>query len=100
MLSPALNNLFEAFCRVSLSVERIEHSKMKNRLLNFTILIEKNEDGMYVGSVPALRGCNTQGKTLDELSKNIKEAIALCLEACKEIPKEEFVGVQQVQVRI
>jgi len=73
---------------------------MKSKLLNVTILIERDESGMYVGSVPALRGCNTQGKTLDELLKNIKEAIVLCLEACKEIPKQEFVGVQQVQIRV
>jgi len=52
---------------------------MKSKLLNFTVLIEKDEDGMFVGSVPSLKGCNTQGKTIDELLKNVKEAILLCL---------------------
>jgi predicted RNase H-like HicB family nuclease len=52
---------------------------MKKRLKNFTVIIEK-EDNYYVGSVPALKGCHTQGKTIDELLKNIKEAIELCLE--------------------
>ena len=73
---------------------------MKKQIHNFTIVIEKDEDGCYVGSVPALRGCHTQGRTIDELLKNIKEAIELCLQGEKEIPKEEFVGVQQVQVEV
>ena len=71
---------------------------MKKKVYNFTVIIEKDEDGFYVGSVPALRGCHTQGKTIDELLENIKEAIELCLEVEKEAPKEEFVGIQQVKV--
>lgn len=71
---------------------------MKRKIHNFTVLIEKDEDGFYVGSVPSLKGCHTQGKTIDELLKNIKEAIELCLEVEKEVPKENFVGIQQVQV--
>ena len=72
---------------------------MKKRLKNFTVIIEK-EDNYYVGSVPALKGCHTQGKTIDELLKNIKEAIELCLEVEKKVPEEHFVGIQQVQVKV
>ena len=61
-------------------------------------MIEKDEDGILVGSVPSLRGCHTQGKTMDDLLKNVKEAIELCLEVEKHLPEEQFVGVQQVQV--
>lgn len=68
-------------------------------MYNFTVVIEKDEDGTYVGSVPSLKGCHTQGRTIDELIKNVKEAIELCLEVEGEIPKEQFVGVQQVQVK-
>ena len=46
----------------------------------FHVLIEQDEDGGFVGSVPELQGCLSQGDTLDELMKNIKEAIELCLE--------------------
>ena len=67
---------------------------------NFTVLIEKDEDGIFVGSVPSLRGCHTQGETIEELLYNIKEAIELCLEVEKEIPIEEFVGVQQIPIEI
>ena len=50
---------------------------MKRR--EFTVVIEEGEDGYLVATVPKLKGCHTQGETLDELIKNIKEAIQLCL---------------------
>lgn len=46
----------------------------------FSVIIEKDEDGCYIASVPALRGCHTQAQSLDELMKRIKEATELCLE--------------------
>jgi len=46
----------------------------------FNVIIEKDEDGYYMASVPTLRGCHTQAKSLDELMERIKEAIELCLE--------------------
>jgi predicted RNase H-like HicB family nuclease len=45
----------------------------------FTVAIERDEDGYYVATVPALRGCHTQAKTLDTLMKRVREAIELCL---------------------
>jgi len=51
---------------------------------SFTILFEKDEDGIYVASVPALSGCHTQAKSLEELYPRICEAIELCLELQKE----------------
>lgn len=72
---------------------------MEKKIYNFTVLIEKDEDGMLIGSVPALKGCHTQGKTMDELLKNVKEAIELCLEVEKHIPEEHFIGIQQIQIK-
>ena len=46
----------------------------------YTIVIEKDEDGYYVGSVPALPGCHTQGTSMDQLLERMQEAIALWLE--------------------
>ncbi|AXA37222.1 MAG: type II toxin-antitoxin system HicB family antitoxin [Candidatus Sumerlaea chitinivorans] len=63
----------------------------------FSVVIEKDEDGYYVASVPALRGCHTQAISLDTLLKRIKEAIELCLEV-EEPVANEFIGVQRVAV--
>jgi len=73
---------------------------MQKKIHNFTVIIEKDEDGYYVGSVPVLKGCHTQGKTMDELLANIKEAIELCLEVEKDIPTDHFIGIQHVQVTV
>lgn len=63
----------------------------------FNVVIEKDEDGYFVASVPSLRGCHTQAKSLDILMKRIQEAIELCLEV--ESPAHtEFIGVQRVAV--
>lgn len=63
----------------------------------FFVMIERDEDGLYVGEVPQLRACYSQGKTIDELMANIKEVIALCLEEQQELISE-FIGVQKVLV--
>ncbi len=69
----------------------------------FHVIIEQDEDGYYFGKVPELEGCHTQGRTLDELMKNIKEAIELCLEVktkdkIKIEAESKFIGVQQIEV--
>jgi predicted RNase H-like HicB family nuclease len=63
----------------------------------YNVVIEKDADGFYVATVPSLRGCHTQAKSLDTLMKRIKEAILLCLEVEDEC-SSEFVGVQRVAV--
>ncbi len=63
----------------------------------FNVVIEKDPDGYFVASVPALRGCHTQAKSLDDLMVRIREAIELCLEVEKPVANE-FVGVQRVAI--
>ena len=41
----------------------------------FTVVIEKDEDGYFVGTVPQLQGCHTQAKSLDKLMQRMKEAV-------------------------
>jgi predicted RNase H-like HicB family nuclease len=66
---------------------------------NFTVLIERDEDGMYVAEVPDLKGCYTEGATLEEVLANIKEVINLCLQTQKKGVKPlELIGVQRVEV--
>lgn len=65
----------------------------------FDVVVERDEDGIYVASVPALRGCHTQAKSLDKLMSRIREAIELCLEVEDEPSRDlEFVGVQRVRI--
>ena len=65
----------------------------------FDVIIERDSEGYFVASVPALRGCHTQARSLDELMVRVKEAIALCLEVQGEDPDQlDFVGVQRVRV--
>ena len=66
----------------------------------FNVVIERDEDGYYIASVPSLRGCHTQAKSLDRLIERIKEAIELCLEVEEELVTNEFIGVQQVSVSV
>ena len=66
----------------------------------FTVIIEQDEDGWLVGSVPSLKGCHTQASNMEELLENIKEAILLCLEVEDDDTAESLtlVGVHRVTV--
>jgi predicted RNase H-like HicB family nuclease len=67
--------------------------------LTLTVLIEQDEDGYYVATVPALKSCYTQAKSLEEIYPRIKEVVELCLE--EEIPvKMKFIGVQQIEIPV
>jgi len=68
-------------------------------MTEYNVLIEKDEDGIYVASVPEIQGCHTQGKTIQEVLERIKEAIEVCLEADGEkITPMKFVGIQKVEI--
>jgi predicted RNase H-like HicB family nuclease len=64
----------------------------------FTVVIERDEDGYYVATVPVLRGCHTQAKNLDTLMKRVREVVGLCLEDNRVSPALELVGIQQISV--
>ncbi len=64
---------------------------------DFYVIIEKDEDGFFVGEVPGLKGCYSQGKTIEELLKNMREVIEICLEE-EHITQNEFIGVQKVSL--
>lgn len=65
----------------------------------FDVVIERDDEGYYVASVPALPGCHTQARSLDEVSARIREAIELCLEVNGEPECSlEFVGIQRITI--
>ena len=68
------------------------------------MIIEQDEDGIFVASVPALQGCYTEGDTFEEVLKNAKDVIKLHIDARKELKKlpddshTQFVGVKDVSI--
>lgn len=65
----------------------------------YNVVVEKCSDtGLYVGYVPGLQGAHSQGKTLDELLKNLKEVISLVVSSKRTKFKDSFVGVQAIEV--
>ncbi len=72
---------------------------MEKKALNFTVLIEQDEDGIFVAKAPDIPGCYTQGKTVEQAMERIKEAIKVCIEGDKvEPPQMKFIGVQQIAI--
>ncbi|MCA1790830.1 MAG: type II toxin-antitoxin system HicB family antitoxin [Thioalkalivibrio sp.] len=66
---------------------------------DFDVVIERDSAGYFVASVPALPGCHTQARSLDELMERMREAVELCLEVeGEEIEPLTFVGVQRISV--
>lgn len=72
---------------------------MKRKVRDFSVIIERDEGGWLVESVPQLLGCHTQAKTPDKLMLHVREAIEVCLAAEEQRPDTcEFVGVQRIAV--
>jgi predicted RNase H-like HicB family nuclease len=70
----------------------------------FIVVLEKDEDGVFIGTVPSLKGFYSYGKTLDELMANLKEAVEAHLEAFeteeKELPVTRFAGIQVIEIEV
>ena len=65
----------------------------------FSVIVERDEAGYYIASVPELRGCHTQARSLDKLRERIREAIELCLDVeGDDSTPTEFIGVQRVTI--
>lgn len=73
---------------------------MAQEFREFNVIVEQDEDGFYVASVPSLPGCHTQAKSLDALMERVREAIELHLEAYPDAGAERLalVGIQRVTV--
>jgi predicted RNase H-like HicB family nuclease len=77
-------------------------SRPKNKILHLPILIEQDEDNVYIVSCPVFKGCHSYGKTIDEALVNIKEVIDICLEEEKEKVSgtNRFVGFREMKVSV
>lgn len=83
------------------------------KIFNFQVIIEQDEDGNFVASVPAIPGCHTESNTYEEALKNAKEAIDLCLEEAEQNKSyhsqinwpdksetSRFLGITNIPVRV
>lgn len=72
----------------------------------FQVVIEQDEDGFYVADVPALQGCYTQGKTFEEVLKNIREVISMWVQEMREDGQTietqypEIVGIKTLEIAV
>ena len=67
----------------------------------FDVVVEKDSEGFFEATVPALPGCHTQANSLDQLMERIKEAIELCIEVAATDPESlDFVGIQRITVEV
>lgn len=78
--------------------------KAEKNTYHFSVVIEKDTHGNYVGIVPALRSCYTQAKTLPALYERLQEVVALSMDVeqslfKKDIPQSAFIGVHQLEFK-
>ncbi|MCB9805704.1 type II toxin-antitoxin system HicB family antitoxin [Candidatus Nomurabacteria bacterium] len=71
----------------------------KQRLNNLVVYIEKDEDGVFVGSIPTLQSCYAEGKTQVEMLKNLEQVAKLCLRNQKKTKINTFVGIQNITLK-
>ncbi len=70
------------------------------RTNNFVVYLEQDEDGMYIGSIPSVPSCYAQGETQEELFKNLKEVLILCLRNVDKayLKTTKFIGIQDLEL--
>ena len=79
---------------------------MQRKIMRFTVVFEKAEEGGYIVSVPALPGCMTQGDTFEEAEKMVKDAINCYCQSLRKhgkkisLPKADYIGVVTVPVSV
>lgn len=73
----------------------------KHKTLHLPVIVEQDEDNVYIVNCPIFKGCHSYGKTIDEALENIKEVIEICLEEEKESKdylKNNFIGFRELEV--
>ena len=69
---------------------------MKN--LHFPVIVEKDENGVFIVDCPSFKGCHTYGKTIEEALANLREVVELCLEEETKDDLNEFIGFREIEV--
>jgi predicted RNase H-like HicB family nuclease len=68
---------------------------------HFPVIIEQDNDGVFIVECPVFQGCRSYGQTVEEAIENIREAIAVCIAEVEPAPQETmFVGVRDLEVAL
>jgi len=73
---------------------------ISDKMMHLPILIEQDEDGIYIVSCPSFQGCHSYGKTVEEAMSNIREVIEMCLEETPAKELNRFVGFRELEVKV
>jgi predicted RNase H-like HicB family nuclease len=73
--------------------------KNPHNTIHLPVMVETDEDGMYIVSCPVFKGCHSYGKTIDEAIKNIKEVIDMCMVEEKPAHLNRFIGFREIEVK-
>ena len=68
--------------------------------LNLPIVVEIDEDGVYIVSCPVFKGCHSYGATIDEALENLREVIDMCLEGEELANLNQFIGFREIEITI
>lgn len=70
----------------------------KPETIHLPILVETDEDGIYIVSCPVFKGCHSYGKTIDEAIENIREVIEMCMDEEKPANLNRFIGFREIEI--
>lgn len=73
---------------------------MTTKKIHLPLIIEQDEDGIYIVSCPVFKGCHSYGKTVDEAIVNIQEVIEMCLEEEKPETLNHFIGFREIEMNV
>jgi predicted RNase H-like HicB family nuclease len=69
--------------------------------IHLPILIEQDEDGIYIVTCNTFKGCHSYGRTVDEAMENIKEVIAMCMDEEKDLnTMNQFIGFRELEISL
>ena len=68
------------------------------KTIHVPVIIETDEDGIFIVSCPQFKGCHSYGKTIDEALERIREAIAVCMEDSNLKQANTVVGFREVEI--
>lgn len=70
------------------------------KTVHLPIIIEQDEDGVYIVSCPSFKGCHSYGKTIDEALANIRQVIDMCMEQVPADDLNRFIGFREMEVKV